>query len=858
MTEVTFGEWLKRQRGAQGWTQRQLAQKLNCSFSTLRKLEAEERHPSTQVVEQLIEIFHIPQNEQKAFQRFARGDWGAFSRGESESFPWYTSRVATRTNLPASITSFIGREKEQTEIIQLLSKHRLITLTGSGGVGKTRLSLKVGEQLQGNYPDGIWLVELAALTNPDLLAQTIASVFEINSTSTTPLAEILINVLRAKTTLLILDNCEHLLDACAQLADTLLKNCPNLKILATSREPLGIIGEAIYRIPSLGLPDLQQVLDTFRDFESVRLFEVRAKLAQFDFALTVENASAVAQICHRLDGIPLALELAAAKVETFSAEQIAKQLDESFNLLTGGSRTALPRQQTLRASIDWSWNLLTESEQTMMRQLAVFSGGWTLDAALAICDGDVMGLTSTLVRKSLIVMNQEGRRETRYGFHEVVRQYACEKLNEINAVETLSQRFAAYFVALAEEAESKLFGPDEIEWLDWLEIENPNLRAVLEWSINNNPEIGLRLAGALYYFWGVRGYWHEANTWLERLLAIPREASHSEIRVKALNAAGFLAWCISDAKSSRSLYLESLAISREIGNRREEANALHGLGRAARLQSDYQTAHQFYEEGLSIWREVDDKVGIADTLLSIGALAYRQGNLDEAHLLLEESLILSQELENLSGIAPTFYFLGRVSAAQGNYENATFLYNKTLDLFQKLADKAGWIYTLETMGRTAHIQADYATAWEKYQESLHLSRKAGHNVYTAAVLADLGHLAMIDNNYTEAHTLYTESLMLFKQTGEKQAIINCLVGWANLAQIKGQTEQATKVCGAIEALLQTTMGHLVHPEQDIYRRTVANLRAQLNELTFIQKWAEGQTITLDEAIILALTDTSSP
>ena len=843
---LPFGEWLRKQRRALDLSRQDLADQAGCAEITLRRIEAGTLKPSKELASLLLEKVGIPQNELEPWVRFARGLSDRPSPEQS------TSEIKPQTNLPALLTSFIGREKEQAEIIKHVEKYRLVTLVGSGGVGKTRLSIKTGEQVLENYADGVWLLELAPLRDPALLPQTAVALFGLTTQSNISFTDLLISFLCTKSALLILDNCEHLLDACAQLADTLSKSCPHLKILATSREPLGITGEAIYRVPSLGLPDLQQVLDTFRDFESVRLFEERAKLARFDFALTLENALPVSQICYRLDGIPLAIELAAAKVESFSTEQIAKQLDESFNLLTGGSRAALPRQQTLRASIDWSWNLLTESEQTMMRQLAVFSGGWTLGAALAICDGDVIGLTSSLVRKSLIVMNQEGRRETRYEFHEVIRQYAREKLIETGDVETLAQRYAAYFVALAEEAEPKLWGPNEIEWLDRLEIEKPNLRLVLEWSISHKPEIGLRLAGGLYFFWGVRGYWNEGNAWLERLLAFPKEASHPEIRAKALNAAGFLAWAISDSRSSHALHREGLAISRELGNRREEARALHGLGRAARLQSDHQTAHQFYEESLSIWREMGDKVGIADTLLSMGALAYRQGNLDEACLLLEEGLVLWQELENLSGIAPTFYYLARISHAQGYYENTTFLYNKTLDLFQRLADKAGYIYTLESMGRAAHVQADYATARQRYQESLKLSRAVGHNGFTAGILTDLGHLAMIENNYAEARRLYTESLTLFKRTGEKQDIIKCLVGWVNLAQTTGQTEQATKVCGAVEVLLQTTMGHLVSPEQEIYRRTVVALRAQLDELTFNKIWTEGQIMTLDQAVAYAL------
>src|SRR5919106_4083265 len=411
--EISFGIWLRKQRRALDLTRQAFANHVGCAEVTLRRIEAGTLKPSKELTSIILEKLNIPEAE--------RPQWISFARGLS-GFPSQSSPSSNKSNLPAPLTTFIGREKEQSDVVRLLRKHRLVTLTGSGGVGKTRLSIKVGEQVLGNYADGVWLVELASLSNPVLIAQTFAALFGLSAQSAIPFIDLLINFLRAKSVLLIVDNCEHLLDACAQLIDTLLKSCPHLKILATSREPLGITGEAIYLVPSLELPDLQQVIDTFRDFESVHLFEERAQLAQFDFSLTLENAASVAQICQRVDGIPLAIELAAAKVGILSTEQIAKQLDESFNVLTGGSRTALPRHQTLRASMNWSWGLLTEAEQTLMRQLSVFAGGWTLEAAQAVCGGDVFELSNSLLKKSLIVMHQESEGERRYRFHETIRQ----------------------------------------------------------------------------------------------------------------------------------------------------------------------------------------------------------------------------------------------------------------------------------------------------------------------------------------------------------------------------------------------------------------------------------------------------
>ena len=430
--ELAFEAWLRKQRRALDLSRQAFADQIGCAEVTLRRIEAGTLKPSKELAGIILETLGIPQSQYS--------QWISFARGLS-SLPTQSPLSSNKpeSNLPISLTSFVGREKEQAQVINLISKHRLLTLTGSGGVGKTRFARKLGEQLLENYADGVWLVELASLNDPTLIPQTAAMAFGLRTEFGISYTDLLINFLRTKSVLLILDNCEHLVDACAHLADTLLRNCPHLKILVTSREPLEISGEALYRVPSLGLPDLQYRLDTLRDCESVKLFEERAQLLQFDFSLTPGNASSVVQICRRLDGIPLAIELAAAKVSVLSVEQIARQLDESFNLLTGGSRTALPRHQTLRASMNWSWDLLATEEQIWMRQLAVFAGGWTLEAAQAVCDGDALQLTEALVKKSLFMVNQEEAHQTLYRFHEIVRQYAYERLLESGETDLLKR-----------------------------------------------------------------------------------------------------------------------------------------------------------------------------------------------------------------------------------------------------------------------------------------------------------------------------------------------------------------------------------------------------------------------------------
>ena len=768
MAEVSFGEWLRRRRKALDLTQEQLAQQINCSTSALRKIEAEQRRPSAQIVEQLAEVFHIAPSERKSFLKFARGDWRAAPTVVIESAPWRVSlqsedeleersnpkihlatflftdiegstklwesdpekmkialqrhhailqetissnggavfqivgdafcvvfptassavssavtaqralyveqwdtpspirvrmgihtgaaertsndpltggyasnhtlnRVARilsaghggqillsratkelirdslpadtelrdmgehhlknltrpehlfqliiadlpsdfpplntldsyRHNLPLQLTSFIGREKEIANVIRLLEKARMVTLIGPGGTGKTRLSIQVANELLDQYPDGAWFVELAPISDPLLLPRTTAIAIGLRDEPQRPVIDMLCDYLRGKQLLLILDNCEHLVEACAQLADTLLHACPQIRILASSREALGIAGETSYLVPSLELPDMQNLptVEVLSQCEAIRLFSERASAATQNFRVTDDNASSIAQICHHLDGIPLAIELAAGKIRALSAQQIAQRLDDRFRLLTRGSRTAMPRHQTLQATIEWSYNLLSASEQTLFRRLSVFVNGWTLEAAESICWGkdttakdalkkeDILELLSQLVNKSL-VMTEERNSEVRYHMLETIRQYAGDKLQESNEIEPLRDRHLEHFLQLAETAEPHLRKPEQLEWLARLEAEHENMRAALEWSLGKErPEYALRLAAALGTFWVIRCYWKEGARWLESALAKPaRDLTIAEktARARALYQDAELAEAMDDLEKMKA------------------------------------------------------------------------------------------------------------------------------------------------------------------------------------------------------------------------------------------------------------------------------------------------------------------
>lgn len=614
-------------------------------------------------------------------------------------FPPLKSLDALPNNLPSQLTSFIGREHETAEIKRLLLTTRLLTLTGPGGCGKTRLALHVAAELLEQYPDGVWLAELAALSDPSLLLQTIASVLKVREQAGYTLLTAVLDYLQPRRLLLILDNCEHLIEACAQLGETLLRTCPNVQILATSRELLGITGETAWRVPPLSLPDLARLpsLENLMQYEAIQLFLERVMAASPTFALTSQNAPAVAQICQRLDGIPLAIELAAARVKVLAVEQIAARLDDRFKLLTGGSRIALRRQQTLQATIDWSYELLSEQEQILFRRLSVFKGGCLLEAAEAVCADErvdkyeILGLLSQLVDKSLLLKEDRGN-QARYRLLETVQQYSLEKLRESVEEAALHRRHLDFFVGLAEQAEPELRGADQKIWLEKLEMEHDNLRVALEWSKTDASasELGLRLAGALWAFWEIRGILSEGRAWLEELLRATATSNVSaSVRAKALRGAGVLANYQNDHERAHALLQESLALLRQLGDKRGIAVSLNNLGIAARNWGDHAQAAVFYEEGLALWKELGDKRGIAASLVNLAIVARSQRDYARATTLYEEGLSLFRELSNKLGIAITLNNLGVLAEDQGNYERAVALYKESLSLHHELGNKLG-------------------------------------------------------------------------------------------------------------------------------------------------------------------------
>jgi predicted ATPase/DNA-binding SARP family transcriptional activator/DNA-binding CsgD family transcriptional regulator len=620
-------------------------------------------------------------------------------------------------NLPAPRDSFVGRAQEMVEVKRALAMTRLLSLTGVGGSGKTRLALEVARVLVGAYPDGVWLVGLAGLTEGALIPQAVATALGVPEQPGRPLTETLVDGLRSKEMLLVLDNCEHLIDAAARLLDELLDSCPRLKVLATSREPLGVAGEVRWPIPALSVPDAQHssTVGELEGYESARLFVERASDRRPGFALTPDNAEGIAQICRRLDGIPLAMELAAARVGMLSVEQICQRLNESLKLLVGGGRTAVPRQLTLRGTLDWSYELLSKPEQKLFGRLSVFAGGFTLEAAQAVWTGegledeDILELLSRLVEKSLVmVTGEEGI--LRYRMLEPVRQYGQERLEECGEADAVRRRHAEFFLALAKEAEPELTGAHQQAWAERLETEHDNLRAALSWSLEKEPETALRLAGTLAHFWEIRSRFMEGSRWLEAAL---RQSGRTEAATRALvlTEAGTFAWHRGDYERSGMLQREALVLYRQQGDEGGVAFSLMCLGNQQCEQGDDDGAVPFLEEALVLSRRIGDKRTVAYTLWNLAEVARHRGDYEQAKTLALESQALSRQMADKWQLARITGWLGVVTVySSDGHDAAEGFLKESLALNREIGSLEYVAYCLEGFAGLAGARAQGARA----------------------------------------------------------------------------------------------------------------------------------------------------
>ena len=626
-----------------------------------------------------------------------------------KDFPALRGLEATPNNLMRQASSFVGRERELAEVRTLMGETALLTLVGAGGLGKTRLALQVAAAVMDDYPDGVWFVDLAPVSDATLVPQVMADIVGVKDEVGRPVIDAVVKYVGNLNVLLILDNCEHLVDACADLAKHLLRAGPAVKVLATSREPLRIAGETAYPVPALAVPGPGHAiaLEALGQYEAVRLFVDRAIAAHPSFRLTQQNAAAVTAICHRLDGIPLALELAAARVRAFSAETIAERLSDRFQLLTGGDRTAMPRQQTLRAAIDWSYDLLTEAERAVLRRLSVFSGGWTLDAAEAVGSAagivvaDVLDLLSNLVDKSLVIA-REGNGGARYHLLETVREYGSAKLREANESDRHRAAHLDHFRQLAETAEPHLRDAGQLEWLGRLHTESDNLRAALEWACGaGRTQSGLALARVLGGFWFIRADYSEGRYWLQRIEESPHAADYPDDLAWALYFSGVMAMFLSDNERSEHCLTRSLALARACGNQRCAAYVLDWQGVCAMMGGNRELANARYAECETIFREIGDRWGTAFNMWHAGEVCHGRGDADGALVLWEQSLSIFQQLgdEHRAGI-----LLGEVGLClvrNGEFQRGTEMMRQSLRIAQMEGAKFSIANTLWNFGEAA-------------------------------------------------------------------------------------------------------------------------------------------------------------
>jgi predicted ATPase/class 3 adenylate cyclase/DNA-binding CsgD family transcriptional regulator len=650
-------------------------------------------------------------------------------------FPPLRSLDALPNNLPVRLTSFIGREAEIAGLKELLAENRLVTLTGAGGVGKTRLALQAAADLLDGHPDGVWWVDLARITDAGLVPNAVAAALAVKEVPRQPLVETLKNDLRAKRTLILLDNCEHVVAACAELTDALLHACPSLSILATSREPLGVEGEAPWRVPSLTLPDEKapSSLESLSQYEAVRLFIERAIAVRPNFQVTNENAPAVAQICHRLDGIPLAMELAAARTRMMTPEQIVEGLMDRFHLLTGGVRTVLPRQQTLRASVDWSYNLLGEDERGLLRRLSVFVGSFTLDAAEEVGSADgserqeVLELLSRLVDRSLVQVEEAADAEARYRLLETIRQYGRDRLAEsgpdgVAEEAAVRTRHLDFYVALAERAEPEMEGAGLMTWLERLDLELGNLRAALDWSAHaGEADKGLRLASAVRLFWVTHGDISEGRGRLA--VALSPSDGDPLLRANALCAASFVQLNYGDVAAIRAFGGEALRIARGLSDKRTSGRALNMLGWASMLL-DPASAPALYEEAIELCRETDDAWWLADALIGFGFLQWQAGDLALARPRFEEALSIARPAGNRRGVETSLGLSGFVLVLLGELSEAEAAFQESLVIARELRDRFIMAIDLYGLGNVATYRGEYESAAELFEESLSQARES--------------------------------------------------------------------------------------------------------------------------------------
>ena len=836
----SFGYWMRRRRKTLDLTQNELAHRVGCAVGTIQKLEGDERRPSKQLAARLADLLLIASAERDIFLKVARAELASdqleIGQRPPEIVPLRTLDRSV-TNLPAPATPFIGRERELTALRHLLGRDdvRLVTLSGPGGTGKTRLGLQVAADVLDRFEHGAWFVNLASIGDLTMVVPMIAQALDVREIDGQPILELVKRYLREKRVLLLLDNFEHVVEA-APLISELLAFATGLKILVTSRTPLRLSGEHEYAVPPLGLPPttypglgqdnadgrpttggLPPNLQTITQYEAVRLFIARAQAVKADFMVTNENAFAVAEICERLDGLPLAIELAAARVKLFPPQALLERLGSRLKFLTGGARDLPTRQQTIHNTIQWSYHLLDEREKILFARLGAFVGGCTLEAAEAVCNADnalpldVLDGIAALVDQSLLRQDEGPGGTPRFVMLETIREYALERLEQRGELEAVRRWYVEYFLALAEEAEPELAGPRQVAWLARLDRDYDNLRTALGWSIEHHEiETALRLAGALTWFWFTRSYWNEGRRWFETALARSEGASRAS-------------W----------------------------AKALLGAGQLATFQNDHAHAYMRCEQAYALYLELDDHRGAAWALFFLSIATHDQFDIARSKAAASESLALRRSIGDRRGIAYSLHGEGESALYAGEFVRAMELCDESLALFRAIGDTYGISLSLYCTAEAAYATSDYDRAKKLCQECLHVNHELGDRRGTGLTLEVLGRVTRAQGDDMVARSLYTRALFLLKDAGDRWSVARCIESIAVMC-VDSDTWRAARLFGFAETLRQSMSLPQTYLDRSRCEHAVAAARAQLGTTSFEAMWAGGRGLTLAQAIEEAL------
>jgi predicted ATPase/DNA-binding SARP family transcriptional activator len=863
--------WLEILDWAEWWIK--LGQKPEPAYRDLMSAHAEKGDMSKvaatyhRCVKSLKELGFEPSEQTRALYARLKAGKETFEAGPTISVK-EERETRPKTNLPIPVTSFIGREREIEEVKHLLSVTRLLTLTGSGGIGKTRLAIQAANELVKAYKGGVWWVELAPVIDSKLVPQAVAQALGVRESLGQPLTESVKNYLREKQLLLILDNCEHLITACAHVADDLLTQCADLRILTTSRETLGITGETTMRVPTLSFPVLTHLsqLQNFGEFESVQLFAERAMAVHPELALTQANTFMITQICRRLDGIPLALELAAARVKVLSLEEIATRLDDRFTLLTQGSRTALPRHQTLRAAIDWSYELLSGLEQNFFSRLSVFAGGFTLAMANEVATGgdvaksQIIDLLGQLIDKSLVIIqarSKDSESETRYGMLESIHEYAREKLLSSGEEEHTRTKHLNYFLQFSEQADLALRGPKQMEWLERLKNdERDNLRAALGWAMKTKDiKTGLYIAGRLRLFWG-RWDFHEGERWLAEFIHRPESYDYPIARAKALCAYGHVLWIIQKFSEAQNAAEECLALFRAYGDPQGEIDALLLMGNVLQyvgtMKSSIERRVDFRLKALALSKSLGDRWRQARALADLG---WDHGDYLRARAYWEEAVALFREVGDALLLLDFLSSLGTLELLNGDFESAQVRLDESIQINRKMNNQVVTAHFYEAQARMAILNGDFEKGRSFLAEEMVMTQESGDRIMYLWARSHLGHLALRQGNLSEAKDIFIETTGGFFQGNNDIGIIYNLEGIAGLYVASEKPDQAAILIGWSDAAREKIGDRRPPIEQVDVDRDIAACLAKMGKVAFAQAYKEGQPMSFELAVEFALKET---